>query len=114
MPILSLPVATRLRKLPAHKWEGATTCNLSAWRDDLLRINGLDESYSGWGLEDSDMVIRLIRSGIRRKSARFAAPLLHLWHRENDRTNLERNRETLNTLLNSKRIDAICGVNQYL
>jgi len=113
LPILSLPVAARLRKLPAHKWEGATTCNLSAWRDDLLRINGLDESYSGWGLEDSDMVIRLIRSGIHRKSARFAAPLLHLWHRENDRTNLEQNRETLNTLLKSKRTDAICGVNQY-
>ncbi len=114
LPILSLPVIARLRKLPAHKWEGATTCNLSAWRDDLLRINGLDESYSGWGLEDSDMVIRLIRSGIRRKSARFAAPLLHLWHRENDRTNLERNRETLDDLLNSRRIHAIRGVDQYL
>jgi len=60
------------------------------------------------------MAIRLIRSGIRRKSARFAAPLLHLWHRENDRTNLERNRETLDDLLNSRRIHAIRGVDQYL
>ena len=114
LPILTLPVAAPLRKLPANKWKGATTCNLSVWLDDLLRINGLDESYSGWGLEDSDMVIRLLRSGIRRKSARFAAPLLHLWHGENDRTNLERNRETLDDLLNSRRIHAIRGVNQHM
>jgi len=114
LPILFLPVVAPLRKLPAHKWEGATTCNLSVWRDDLLGINGLDESYSGWGLEDSDLAIRLLRSGIRRKSARFAAPLLHLWHRENDRTNLERNRGKLKNLLNSQRIHAIRGVNQYL
>ena len=114
LPILSLPVPAPLRKLPANKWKGATTCNLSVWRDDLLRINGLDESYSGWGLEDSDMVIRLLRSGIRRKSARFVTPLLHLWHRENDRTNLEQNRKTLDDLLNSRRIHAIRGVNQYL
>ncbi len=114
LPILFLPVVAPLRKLPAHKWEGATTCNLSVWRDDLLRINGLDESYFGWGLEDSDLAIRLLRSGIRRKSARFAAPLLHLWHRENDRTNLERNRGKLNNLLTSQRVHAIRGVNQYL
>jgi glycosyltransferase involved in cell wall biosynthesis len=114
LPVLPLPVPAPLRKLLANKWEGATTCNLSAWRDDLLRINGLDESYSGWGLEDSDIVIRLLRSGIRRKSARFATPLLHLWHRENDRTNLERNRKTLDNLLNSRRIRAIHGVKQYL
>ena len=114
LPILTLPVAAPLRKLPANKWKGATTCNLSVWLDDLLRINGLDESYSGWGLEDSDMVIRLLRSGIHRKSVRFAAPLLHLWHGENDRTNLDHNRETLDDLLNSKRVRAIHGMNRHM
>ena len=28
LPILPLPVPAPLRKLPANKWEGATTCNL--------------------------------------------------------------------------------------
>lgn len=114
MPLLSLPIATPLRKLRAHSWNGAMTCNLSAWREDVMRINGLDEVYSGWGLEDSDLVIRLIRSGVCRKSLRFAAPVLHLWHKENDRMSLTENRRQLDDLLHSERICATRGVQQYL
>jgi len=114
IPLLSLPIATPLRKLTAHSWKGAMTCNLSAWREDLMRINGLDEAYSGWGLEDSDLVIRLIRSGVCRKSLRFAVPVLHLWHKENDRMRLTENRRQLDDLLHSERICATRGVQQYL
>ena len=89
------------------------TCNLSAWRADLVRVNGLDESYSGWGLEDSDLVIRLLHAGVRHKNARFAAPVLHLWHRENDRSLLPENRRRLEEILASSRIEARLGLNQY-
>jgi hypothetical protein len=41
-------------------------------------------------------------------------PLLHLWHKENDRTQLLENRLRLNELINSDRIYASCGVDQYL
>ena len=90
------------------------TCNLSAWHSDLLQINGFDESYSGWGLEDSDLVIRLLRSGVKHKSARFAAPVLHLWHRDHDRGGLAENRRRLQDLLHSERIAAEQGVARYL
>jgi predicted glycosyltransferase involved in capsule biosynthesis len=90
------------------------TCNLASWREDLLAINGFDEAYHGWGLEDSDLVIRLLRRGIGRKSARFAAPVFHLWHRANDRTQLKENRRRLEEVLNSNRIQASSGVSQYL
>jgi glycosyltransferase involved in cell wall biosynthesis len=114
MPLFYLPIATPLRKLSAHSWKGAMTCNLSVWREDLMRVNGLDEVYSGWGLEDSDLVIRLLRSGICRKSARFAAPVLHLWHKENDRMSLTENRRHLEDIIHSKRTSAKHGVQQYL
>ena len=97
-----------------QRWQGVKTCNLSAWRPDLVRVNGLDESYSGWGLEDSDLVIRLLHAGIRHKSARFAAPVLHLWHRENDRGRLPENQRRLDELLASDRIEAALGLNQYV
>jgi predicted glycosyltransferase involved in capsule biosynthesis len=87
---------------------------MAAWRTDLIKINGFDESYSGWGLEDSDIAIRLIRSNIHRKSARFLLPVLHLWHKENDRTQLIENRRRLDELMQSNRLLAIKGVNQYL
>ena len=56
------------RRADPQRWEGVKTCNLAAWREDLARINGLDESYSGWGLEDSDLVIRLLHAGVRRQA----------------------------------------------
>jgi glycosyltransferase involved in cell wall biosynthesis len=114
IPLLPLPVASPLRKIPAKRWEGVMTCNLSAWRSDLMKINGFDEAYSGWGLEDSDLVIRLLHAGIYHKSARFAAPVLHLWHRENDRGGLVDNRRRLEDLLNSERTSVDCGVAQHL
>jgi len=114
IPLLPLPVASALRKIPAKQWQGVMTCNLSVWRSDLMRINGFDETYSGWGLEDSDLVIRLLHAGVFRKSARFAAPVLHLWHGENDRGGLVENRRRLEDLLASERVYVDRGVAQYL
>jgi glycosyltransferase involved in cell wall biosynthesis len=114
LPLLQLSMPGWVRKLYPRRWQGAKTCNLSAWRDDLLRVNGLDESYTGWGLEDSDLVIRLLRAGIRNKSARFSVPVFHLWHGENDRTWLEENRRRLQEVLQSTHVRAAKGVDQYL
>lgn len=111
--LIRLPDAGWRRRSPA-RWHGVKTCNFSAWRADLLRVNGLDESYSGWGLEDSDLTIRLLHAGVKYKSARFAAPVFHLWHRENDRSRLEENRRTLEAVMASGRIEAQRGVAQYL
>lgn len=113
LPLMRLMHLGPLRKLSPQRWKGAKTCNLSAYRSDLLAVNGLDESYTGWGLEDSDLVIRLIRAGVRHKSARFSVPVLHLWHRENDRSNLEENQRRLDAALSATHIRAQRGVDQY-
>jgi len=114
LPLIRLPAIGPLRKLTPRRWQGAKTCNLSAFRSDLLKVNGLDESYTGWGLEDSDLVIRLIRAGIYHKSARFSVPLFHLWHRENDRSKLEENQRRLEAALQATHTRAALGVDQYL
>ena len=114
LPLIRVPGMNWLRKRLPVRWQGAKTCNLSAWRDDLLRVNGLDESYTGWGLEDSDLVIRLLRAGIYNKSARFSVPVFHLWHPLNDRSNLEENRRRLNDVLSATHLRALAGVDQYL
>lgn len=114
LPLFHLPVPGGLRKLPARRWQGVMTCNLAAWREDLLTVNGFDEEYEGWGLEDSDLTIRLLHAGLRRKSARFAAPVVHLWHPENDRGTLTENRRRLEALLRSRETRAKQGMNRYL
>lgn len=113
LPLITLPDGG-FRKRAPQRWEGVKTCNLAAWRPDLIQVNGLDETYSGWGLEDSDLVIRLLHAGIRHKSARFAAPVFHLWHSENDRSRLAENQRLLDELLASSRSVAALGIGQYL
>ncbi|MGE5522736.1 MAG: glycosyltransferase family 2 protein [Rhodospirillaceae bacterium] len=112
LPLLELADGPGRKRHP-QRWEGVKTCNLSAWRDDLLRVNGFDETYSGWGLEDSDLVIRLLHAGVKHKSARFATPLFHLWHAENDRSRLAENRQRLDALLASTETQARIGVDRY-
>jgi glycosyltransferase involved in cell wall biosynthesis len=112
LPLLSLPDGA-WRRRQSLRWEGVKTCNFSAWAGDLKRVNGFDERYSGWGLEDSDLVIRLLHAGVLHKNARFAAPVFHLWHPENDRTQLPENQRHLNEILASDRVAAVVGLNRY-
>lgn len=83
-PLLRIRL-NRLRKLQAKHWQGAKSCNLGLWKKDFSTVNGFDENFVGWGYEDSDLVIRLIRAGIYRKSGKFAIPVIHLWHEPSDR-----------------------------
>lgn len=50
--------------------------------EDAYRVNGFDESFHGWGLDDSDFAVRMINSGVRIKSGRFSTGVFHLCHRE--------------------------------
>ena len=74
-----------MRKVTQQRWQGARSCNLAIWRHDLERVDGFDASFRGWGREDSDLLIRLLRAGVRRKDGRFATGVIHLWHPEADR-----------------------------
>jgi len=109
LPTFDLPLGA-LRKLNGRSWIGAQTCNLAVARSDLDRIDGFDCAYTGWGLEDSDLVVRLIHAGVRRKDGRFATGVLHLWHPQNDRSQLPANRARLDDVLNGDRIRALRGL----
>lgn len=114
LPLLYLPF-DRWRYRNPHDWQKAMTCNLGVWKQDFGAINGFDELYEGWGYEDSDLVIRLIHQGIKRKEGRFAVPVLHLWHSQNDRSQHDANYQRLMDRLNDWRIiRAEQGVDQYL
>jgi glycosyltransferase involved in cell wall biosynthesis len=109
LPALRLPLGS-WRKRRRDEWQGAKTCNLAVAREDLERIDGFDASYTGWGLEDSDLVVRLLHAGVRRKDGRFATGVLHLWHRQADRSGLPDNERRLEEVLASDRVRAKCGL----
>lgn len=53
--------------------------NASAWRDDLVRVNGFDERLE-WGGLDRELGERLENAGVRGKQVRHRALVVHLDH----------------------------------
>jgi glycosyltransferase involved in cell wall biosynthesis len=107
--LMRLPLGP-LRKLRAHAWQGARSCNLAMWRSDFERVDGFDADYSGWGKEDSDIIVRLLHAGVRRKDGNFAVGVIHLWHPEADRARLGDNERRLAAAILDNRIRARRGL----
>ncbi len=98
LPLLHVPYF-RYRK--ATRWRGIKGGNLGLWCRDFERVNGYDETYVGWGCEDYDLGVRLLRSGLRRKEGRSDVPAIHLWHEETDRSASSENKRRLERVLSA-------------
>jgi glycosyltransferase involved in cell wall biosynthesis len=81
--------------------QGVKSCNMAFYRKDSININGFNNKFKGWGREDSEFVVRLMNSGVKRKNVRFNAIQFHLWHSENSRVSLKRNDEMLDEAINN-------------
>jgi hypothetical protein len=106
---LPLPVVKRGRKQ-----RGILGCNLGIWRQDLIAVNGYDETFTGWGREDADLGNRLYHLGRDRKFVYGRAIIYHLNHPEVSRERLETNQSLLEQTIAERRVRALKGLNQYL
>lgn len=78
-------------KLTANHWQARlyntltpTRCrfkgsNGSAWKRDILAVNGFDETMA-YGGEDREFGVRLVNNGIKPKHVRYNAIVIHLDH----------------------------------
>lgn len=110
-PLLRVPLGP-LRRMSPRRWRGVKGCNLALWRSDFLAVNGFDDGFRGWGFEDNDLVVRLIRNGVRRREGRYAVPVLHLWHEL--RPPDPANRERFERRLRSDTVRAGRGIDRYM
>jgi GT2 family glycosyltransferase len=108
LPLVHLPDGAWRKSAPA-KWEWVRGCNFSVETKHVWRVGGFEENLFGWGPDDSDIAVRMINAGVRVKSLRFAAPVLHLWHKEESRVTLEQNLAYLHAALAEKRTRASAG-----
>lgn len=94
-------------------WRRIKSCNLAVWRSDLDKVNGFDESFTGWGHEDSDLVVRLFHAGVMRKYGAFATEVFHLWHREAERDQETSNRKVVLERAAAKVTQAVQGLREH-
>jgi glycosyltransferase involved in cell wall biosynthesis len=94
--------------------DGVRGCNLSVWRSDLVKINGYNEEFVGWGCEDLDLALRLMNSGIRRLDVRGHALCYHLWHPLLDRSNLAANQKILDDTARYRSTSCKQGLSAHL
>jgi glycosyltransferase involved in cell wall biosynthesis len=96
-----------LRATTPHAWKRVRGCNFGIFRKDILEIGGFDESFTGWGYEDSELVARAINSGIFVRRGDHRATVMHLWHPEVSRDDAKSNRAQLEDTLITDRKMAI-------
>jgi len=61
--------------------------NLSMWKRDLVSVNGWNEEFTSWGLEDVELGMRLGWAGLSPLSISHRALTFHLYHPAGDKTN---------------------------
>jgi len=110
---IHLPVLAPLVPSARDGRDGTRSCNLGVWRTDALRVNGFDETYEGWGREDTDFCWRLIHAGVRRRDLKFAAVEYHLHHRDLPRDAEPAHEQRLAQVVRERRVRAERGVDQY-
>ncbi|MEE9367497.1 MAG: glycosyltransferase family 2 protein [Pontiella sp.] len=111
---LRLPAVASFLRNPSDKMRGIRSCNQGFWRADLLKVNGFDEAFTGWGREDSELVVRLYNAGIKRLDLKFGGIAYHLYHPERPRTELDKNDDLLAESHQSGRIVCEKGLSQHL
>jgi len=94
--------------------QGVRGCNLAIWRSDLVRVNGYNEAFVGWGSEDSELALRLMNSGVRRLDVRGWALCYHLWHPPVSRDEVAVNNELLARAVHEKSVRCEQGLDRHL
>ncbi|QZT36136.1 glycosyltransferase family 2 protein [Halosquirtibacter xylanolyticus] len=89
------------------------SCHLSVWREDLIDVDGFDESFEGWGLEDSDLVVRLMNNGVKRKNIHLLASCSHIYHEQKENDRFAENEEYLKGAIGEKYICARKGISTH-
>lgn len=84
--VMRVPVMAIVYRMIAPS-QAPRSCNLGLWRRDLIRVNGFDEAFEGWGYEDTELGLRLNNSGVQQRRMKFQGVVFHLHHDKASRAN---------------------------
>jgi glycosyltransferase involved in cell wall biosynthesis len=109
--VVRIPFLHKIIKGQGYTYKRLRGCHLAFWKEDLKRVNGFDERYTGWGYEDSDLVMRMIHAGVKRVNLKWVALCYHLYHPVKQTTSP--NIEMLFEVIRDKSIRSHIGLDQH-
>ena len=109
LPLIPIPLSFTRSIIPAS-WKKIRGCNFIIDKSLMLEIGGFDESFTGWGYEDSDLAARAVFAGGKLRRGDFKATALHMWHHESPRDESQSNLKRLEETMALGRKKAILGL----
>jgi glycosyltransferase involved in cell wall biosynthesis len=106
-------LATRYKAKGKHMFY-VKGCNMAFFTTDLLKVNGYNEAFTGWGSEDREIAIRLINAGVKKQFLKNGGICYHLYHPSTSKEKELRNEKMMNDAIFSRSIWAKEGLKKYL
>lgn len=106
-------LSNRYKTKGKHKYY-VKGCNMAFWKEDLLRVNGYNEAFKGWGSEDREIAIRLVNAGVKKQSVKMGAVCYHLFHQVAAKTAEQQNEKLMHAAIAENRVLAPEGLSKYL
>ena len=82
--------------------------------NNALRVNGYDETFEGWGYEDTELGLRLENSGIRQRLMKFSGIVFHLHHDKASREGCPANEQRYMKSIREHRTWSPAGIDRHL
>lgn len=111
---LRIPTLANLQKQEDKRSSKLRGCNMSFWRDDFIKVNGFNENLVGWGIDDSEMIQRMLNIGVKGKRLKFRGLVYHIYHKEQSRSLVHINEEIEKQTTEDNITYIEKGVDQYL
>lgn len=89
-------------------------CNMSFWKADFVATNGYNENMTGWGKEDSELIVRFTNMGLKRIFIKFRGIEFHIWHSLSSRDSEPVNKRIYDNSIKNKTLRTDNGLNNYL
>lgn len=111
---LRIPILASLYQASARMSKKIRGCNISFWKEDIIEVNGYNEDFTGWGREDSEVIVRMMNNGVLGKRLRYKGIVYHIWHQIKDKSNLQKNNRIEELALSNEAIWCENGISKYL
>ncbi|MGF7230674.1 glycosyltransferase family 2 protein [Arachidicoccus sp.] len=89
-------------------------CNMAFWKKDFIKINGYNEEIVGWGYEDYELAVRLIKAGCKKQTLKMAGIAFHLQHAKRSKENVKHHYNIFHNSTLSDKFICEFGINKYL